>query len=132
MRRYELVSGAFFSLLALVQLTRAVLGWPIQVAARLGFGRGGFGSWLVRGLGIPQLAGRHLMSGIRVALSVIGVAYAVLARVGLLVAGNLRPRVNLGPAYLAAGVLAWGGSPIGCINWCSPRRDCPPGVCWAR
>ena len=33
MRRYELVSGAFFSLLALVQLTRAVLGWPIQVAA---------------------------------------------------------------------------------------------------
>lgn len=33
MRRYELVSGAFFSLLALVQLTRVVLGWPVQVAA---------------------------------------------------------------------------------------------------
>ncbi|MFL5450237.1 MAG: hypothetical protein ACJ8AY_14850 [Gemmatimonadales bacterium] len=32
MRRYELVSGAFFSLLALVQLTRVVLGWPVQVA----------------------------------------------------------------------------------------------------
>jgi hypothetical protein len=32
MRRYEQVSGAFFSLLAIVQLTRAVLGWPIQVA----------------------------------------------------------------------------------------------------
>ena len=33
MRRYELVSGMFFSLLALVQLTRVVLGWPVQVAA---------------------------------------------------------------------------------------------------
>jgi hypothetical protein len=33
MRRYELVSGAFFSLLAIVQLTRVVLGWPVQVAA---------------------------------------------------------------------------------------------------
>lgn len=33
MRRYELVSGAFFSLLAIVQLTRVALGWPVQVAA---------------------------------------------------------------------------------------------------
>jgi hypothetical protein len=33
MRRYGLVSGAFFSLLAFVQLTRAVLGWSVQVAA---------------------------------------------------------------------------------------------------
>ena len=33
MRRYELVSGAFFSLLALVQLTRVALGWPVQAAA---------------------------------------------------------------------------------------------------
>jgi len=32
MRRYEQVSGAFFSLLALVQLTRLVRGWPVQVA----------------------------------------------------------------------------------------------------
>ena len=32
MRRYEFVSGAFFSVLAIVQLTRVVLGWPIQVA----------------------------------------------------------------------------------------------------
>jgi hypothetical protein len=32
MRRYELVSGAFFSLLALVQLTRVAQGWPVQVA----------------------------------------------------------------------------------------------------
>jgi hypothetical protein len=33
MRRYVAVSGAFFSLIALVQLTRAVMGWPVQVAA---------------------------------------------------------------------------------------------------
>jgi len=33
MRRYELVSGAFFSLLAILQLTRVVLGWPVRVAA---------------------------------------------------------------------------------------------------
>jgi hypothetical protein len=32
MHRYEQVSGAFFSLLAIVQLTRAVVGWPVQVA----------------------------------------------------------------------------------------------------
>lgn len=32
MRRYGQVSGAFFTLLAIVQLTRAVLGWPVQVA----------------------------------------------------------------------------------------------------
>ena len=31
MRRYELVSGAFFFLLAIVQLTRVALGWPVQV-----------------------------------------------------------------------------------------------------
>ena len=32
MRRYEQVSGAFFGLLAAVQLTRFVLHWPVQVA----------------------------------------------------------------------------------------------------
>ena len=32
MRRYEQVSGAFFCLLAAVQLTRFVLHWPVQVA----------------------------------------------------------------------------------------------------
>ena len=32
MRRYELVSGTFFCLLAAVQLTRMVLRWPVQVA----------------------------------------------------------------------------------------------------
>ena len=32
MRRYVQVSGVFFGLLALVQLTRALSGWPVQVA----------------------------------------------------------------------------------------------------
>ena len=32
MRRYVQVSGAFFCLVAAVQLTRTVLGWPVQVA----------------------------------------------------------------------------------------------------
>jgi hypothetical protein len=31
MRHYAVVSGAFFSLLALVQLTRLLLRWPVQV-----------------------------------------------------------------------------------------------------
>jgi len=33
MRRYEQVSGAFFCLLAALQLTRFLLHWPVQVAA---------------------------------------------------------------------------------------------------
>jgi hypothetical protein len=33
MRRYTLISGAFFSILALVQLTRALLAWPLQIAS---------------------------------------------------------------------------------------------------
>jgi hypothetical protein len=32
MRRYEQVSGAFFCLLAALQLTRLLLRWPVQVA----------------------------------------------------------------------------------------------------
>ena len=32
MKRYVQVSGAFFGLLALIQLTRTILQWPIQVA----------------------------------------------------------------------------------------------------
>jgi hypothetical protein len=32
MRRYEQVSGAFFCLLAALQLTRFLLHWPVQVA----------------------------------------------------------------------------------------------------
>lgn len=31
-RQYAQVSGAFFCLLATVQLTRAVAGWPVRVA----------------------------------------------------------------------------------------------------
>jgi hypothetical protein len=33
MRRYIQISGIFFGLLALVQLTRALSGWPVQVAS---------------------------------------------------------------------------------------------------
>jgi hypothetical protein len=33
MRRYVMVSGAFFALLTLVQLLRLVLRWPVQVAS---------------------------------------------------------------------------------------------------
>jgi hypothetical protein len=32
MRRYAQVSGLFFSVLAMLQLTRVIAGWPIQVA----------------------------------------------------------------------------------------------------
>ena len=65
MRRYELVSGIFFSILALAQLTRTLLGWPVQVA---GFTvpvwfsgvafliAGGLALWAFRA------AGRHLSS----------------------------------------------------------------------
>ena len=31
MRRYELVSGIFLSIISLAQLTRTLLGWPVQV-----------------------------------------------------------------------------------------------------
>jgi hypothetical protein len=31
MRRYELVSGIIFTVMAVAQLTRTVLGWPVQV-----------------------------------------------------------------------------------------------------
>jgi hypothetical protein len=31
MQRYELASGVFFTLLALVQLTRVAMRWPVQV-----------------------------------------------------------------------------------------------------
>jgi len=32
MRRYELVSGIIFTIVALAQLTRTLLGWPVQIA----------------------------------------------------------------------------------------------------
>jgi hypothetical protein len=31
MRRYVQISGVFFGLIALLQLTRALSGWPVQV-----------------------------------------------------------------------------------------------------
>ena len=31
MRRYELVSGVIFTLMAFVQLLRTLLGWPVQI-----------------------------------------------------------------------------------------------------
>jgi len=33
MRRYEQVSGALFTLIAVAQLARSVLGWPAQVGS---------------------------------------------------------------------------------------------------
>ena len=50
------------------------------------------------------------MSGIRVALSLIGVAYVLLGLVVVLFAVNLRQRGDIGTAYLAVGILAWGGT----------------------
>jgi hypothetical protein len=31
MRRYELVSGTAFAIVSLAQLTRIVMGWPVQI-----------------------------------------------------------------------------------------------------
>jgi hypothetical protein len=31
MRRYEIVSGVMFAIVALVQLIRTLLGWPVQI-----------------------------------------------------------------------------------------------------
>jgi hypothetical protein len=31
MRRYELVSGTAFAIVCLAQLTRIVMGWPVQI-----------------------------------------------------------------------------------------------------
>ena len=50
------------------------------------------------------------MSGIRVALSVIGVAYGILGLVVVLFAVSLRQRGDIGAAYLAVGILAWVGT----------------------
>jgi hypothetical protein len=48
------------------------------------------------------------MKGIRLALSVIGGAYALLGLVVLVFAVNLGRPVNIGVAYLAAVMLGWG------------------------
>jgi hypothetical protein len=50
------------------------------------------------------------MSGIRVALSLIGVAYAILGLVVVLFALTLGQRGDIGTAYLAVGILASGGT----------------------
>jgi hypothetical protein len=50
------------------------------------------------------------MSRIRLGLSVIGVAYAVLGLTVVLFAVSLRQPGDIGTAYLAVGVLAWGGT----------------------
>jgi hypothetical protein len=31
MRRYEIVSGTAFAIVSLAQLTRIVMGWPVQI-----------------------------------------------------------------------------------------------------
>ncbi|HXI99135.1 MAG TPA: hypothetical protein VNG73_09330 [Gemmatimonadaceae bacterium] len=31
MRRYELVSGTAFAIVSLAQLTRVLMGWPVQI-----------------------------------------------------------------------------------------------------
>jgi hypothetical protein len=49
-------------------------------------------------------------SEIHFALIVIGVAYALLGLVVVLFAVNLGRRVDIGVAYLAVGILAWGGT----------------------
>lgn len=50
------------------------------------------------------------MKEIRLALGVIGAAYAVLGLVGILFAVNLGRRPDIGQAYLGAMVLGWGGT----------------------
>jgi hypothetical protein len=76
------------------------------------------------------------MKGIRLALSVIGVAYALLGLVVVYFAVNLGRSANIGAAYLTVGILAWGGtiaamglpaarctcsrsSARGSVRWCS-------------
>jgi hypothetical protein len=48
------------------------------------------------------------MTGIRLALSVIAVAYALLGLVILLFAVNVGRRIDIGSAYLAVAILGWG------------------------
>ena len=50
------------------------------------------------------------MKGIRLALSVIGVAYTLLGLVVVHFAMNAGRSANIGLAYLAVGILAWGGT----------------------
>jgi hypothetical protein len=58
MRRYELVSGTAFAIVSLAQLTRVVMGWPVQIdlftvpvwiSAVAFLGTGGLAIWAFRG-----------------------------------------------------------------------------------
>jgi hypothetical protein len=58
MRRYELVSGTAFAIVSLAQLTRIVMGWPVQIdlftvpvwISGVAFlGTGGLSIWAFRG-----------------------------------------------------------------------------------
>jgi len=52
----------------------------------------------------------HVIRGIRLALSVIGVTYALLGLVVVLFAVTVARRVDIGVAYLAVVMLGWGGT----------------------
>jgi hypothetical protein len=58
MRRYELVSGTAFAIVSLAQLTRVVMGWPVQIdlftvpvwiSVVAFLGTGGLAIWAFRG-----------------------------------------------------------------------------------
>jgi hypothetical protein len=57
MRRYELVSGTAFAIVSLAQLTRVVMGWPVQIdlftvpvwiSVVAFLGTGGLATWAFR------------------------------------------------------------------------------------
>jgi MFS family permease len=54
--------------------------------------------------------GEYMVKGMRLALIVIGVAYLLLALVVAYFAMNLGQSPNIGAAYLAVGIVAWGGT----------------------
>ena len=65
MRRYELVSGTVFAIVSLVQLTRIVLGWPVQIdlftvpiwfSGVAFLGTGGLALWAFRSAGRQHAA----------------------------------------------------------------------------
>jgi hypothetical protein len=62
MRRYEMVSGVIFTTVALVQLIRTLLGWPVQIdlftvpvwfSAIAFLVTGGMAIWAFRSAGKP-------------------------------------------------------------------------------
>jgi hypothetical protein len=62
MRRYEMVSGIIFTVIAIVQLIRTVLGWPVQIdlftvpiwfSAIAFLVAGGMAIWAFRSAGKP-------------------------------------------------------------------------------